>query len=210
MAANAAFSDILAAPSRPLPPSLSVGIAADGLNHQTAGSSTGSRHVNLEEPDRDLDEDSGADLLEEYEASADRECVPSKCLFCNQDNSDIASNVGHMRRAHGFVIPEEDRLVVEIETLIAYFHLVIFGYCECLYCGSQRHTGEGAQQHMIGKGHCKFDLYNEDSEFRDFYDFGSYDEGDDVEVGSDSEDGQALEEEADGAKGAGSSKLTQV
>ncbi|KAM5347163.1 hypothetical protein ACJ41O_010168 [Fusarium nematophilum] len=63
---------------------------------------------------------------------------------------------------------------------------------------------------MVSKGHCKFDLYDEDSEFRDFYDFSSDDKGGDDEVGDDSKDGQDLEEEADGAKGAGPSKFSQV
>ncbi|KAJ3531378.1 hypothetical protein NM208_g8905 [Fusarium decemcellulare] len=70
----------------------------------------------------------------------------------------VDSNVDHMRRAHSFVIAEKNRLVVEIETLLAYFHLAIFGYFECLYRGSQRHTAEAAQQHMVGKSHFKFDL----------------------------------------------------
>ncbi|KAJ4309005.1 hypothetical protein N0V84_011758 [Fusarium piperis] len=211
MTPNANVPDILAASSsQPVPSSSSSGIAADASHHQAAGSSTGPRDVNLEESDSDRDGDGSAGLLEEHEASADRECDPSKCLFCNEASSDIDSNVDHMRRAHGFIIPEKNRLVVEIETLLAYFHLVIFGYFECLYCGSQRHTAEAAQQHMVGKGHCKFDLYDEDSEFRDFYDFSSDHEGSDDEVGDDCEDGRDIEEEADGAKGAGPSKFGQL
>ncbi|KAJ3534725.1 hypothetical protein NM208_g7423 [Fusarium decemcellulare] len=101
-----------------------------------------------------------------------------------------------MRRAHSFVIAEKNRLVVEIETLLAYFHLAIFGYFECLYRGSQRHTAEAAQQHMVGKSHFKFDLSDH--------------EGSDDEVGDDGEDGRDIEEEADGAKGAGPSKFGQL
>lgn len=40
------------------------------------------------------------------------------------------------------------------------------------------------QQHMAGKGHCKFDLGKEDSEFHDFYDFSCGDnrDGDEPEM----------------------------
>ncbi|KAF4462075.1 c2h2 finger domain containing [Fusarium albosuccineum] len=120
------------------------------LHHQAAGSSTGSRDVNLEESDSDRDGDGGAGLLEEHEASADRECDLSKCHLCNEASSDVDSNVDHMRRAHSFVIPEKNRRVVEIETLLAYFHL--------------RHTAEAAQQHMVGKSHFKFDLSEEEAD----------------------------------------------
>ncbi|KAF7553681.1 hypothetical protein G7Z17_g3459 [Cylindrodendrum hubeiense] len=192
------ISSILAASlSQPVP---------SPLSHDAGQFSAGFHCVNPEDPDSDRDEDVGTGLDEEHEPSVDRECDPTQCLFCNQVNSDVHSNVAHMRQAHGFVIPEINRLVVAIETLLAYFHLVIFGYFECLYCGSQRRTAEAAQHHMSGKGHCKFDLYNEDSEFRDFYDFGSDLEGGD-EVGDVSEDDQAVGEAVhdDDAKGAGPS-----
>ncbi|OKL55517.1 hypothetical protein UA08_09205 [Talaromyces atroroseus] len=52
-----------------------------------------------------------------------------------------------------------------------YLHLVIFGYRECIQCGTERATIQAVQQHMIGKGHCKFDVSEEDSEFAEFYDF---------------------------------------
>ncbi len=32
---------------------------------------------------------------------------------------------------------------------------------------------EAVQQHMLGKGHCRFDIEDDESEYRDFYDFGS-------------------------------------
>lgn len=75
-----------------------------------------------------------------------------------------------MRLAHGFTIPDRQSLAVDDETLVAYLHLVIFGYHECLLCGSVRPSREAAQQHMTGKNHCRFDLSSEKSEYRDFYD----------------------------------------
>ncbi|KAK3680999.1 c2h2 finger domain-containing protein [Podospora appendiculata] len=108
----------------------------------------------------------------------------SQCLFCNTVNSDVNDNLEHMLKTHGLFIPDKDRLVVDIETLITYFHLVIFGDFECLYCSTQRSTAQAAQQHMMGKGHCKFDLSDEDSEFRNFYDHVSS-EGEDDDDDSD-------------------------
>lgn len=96
----------------------------------------------------------------------------SQCLFCNQDNINLDLNLEHMSKAHGLRI-DAAHLLVDIETLLAYLHFVISDYYECLYCGSQRSTRQAAQQHMMGKGHCRFDLMDEDAEIRDFYDSSS-------------------------------------
>ncbi|KAH7150382.1 c2h2 finger domain-containing protein [Dactylonectria estremocensis] len=129
--------------------------------------------------------------------SADRDFDPSQCLFCNNSSLDLDNNLAHMLKTHGLFIPEKDRLVVDMETFITYLHLVIFGYFECLCCGSQRYSAEAVQQHMTGKGHCKFNLYEEGSEFRDFYNFHSG-------SGSDSEDTGESQSRQEGAeKGVG-------
>ncbi|KAM0810355.1 putative C2H2 type zinc-finger-domain-containing protein [Seiridium cardinale] len=100
---------------------------------------------------------------------------PAQCLFCASSSAGLEANLEHMLQKHGLFIPDTSRLIVDLETLIKYFHLVIYGYFECLFCGSQRHSAEAARQHMTGKGHCKIDILREDSEFRDFYDFDSDD-----------------------------------
>ncbi|KAH7134212.1 c2h2 finger domain-containing protein [Dactylonectria macrodidyma] len=138
-------------------------------------------------------------LREEEIISADRDFDPSQCLFCNCSSLDLDDNLTHMLKTHGLFIPEKERLVVDIETFIAYLHLVIFGYFECLYCGSQRYSAEAAQQHMTGKGHCKFNLYEEESEFRDFYDLSSG-PGSDAEDSDRSQGGQDEREEDVGAR----------
>ncbi|EFX00787.1 c2h2 finger domain containing protein [Grosmannia clavigera kw1407] len=107
----------------------------------------------------------------------------SRCLFCNQMSASIDDNLDHMQKAHGLFIPNREHLVVDVETLLAYFDLIISGYMECLYCGSERNTVDAVQQHMRGKAHCRFDLEGEDSEFRDLYDFSSY-EQDNIADGS--------------------------
>ncbi|KAK7924448.1 TRI15 [Apiospora marii] len=97
--------------------------------------------------------------------------IPECCLFCNEQLADIESNRLHMQTAHGLFIPSRDRLLVDVETLFDYLHLVIFGYSECISCGTRRNTPSAAQQHMTGKNHCRFDISAEGSEFADFYDF---------------------------------------
>ncbi|EQL03599.1 c2h2 finger domain containing protein [Ophiocordyceps sinensis CO18] len=96
---------------------------------------------------------------------------PAQCLFCSHRSPGLDENMDHMLKKHSLVVPDPDRLAVDLETLIEYFHLVVHGYFECLFCGSQRRNIEAAQQHMIGKGHCKIDISSQASEYRDFYEF---------------------------------------
>ncbi|GKT42869.1 core trichothecene cluster (CTC) protein 15 [Colletotrichum spaethianum] len=79
--------------------------------------------------------------------------------------------MSHMQKRHGLFVPSPNNLIVDLETLFGYFHLVIFDYAECLFCGSARKSPQAAQQHMTGKGHCRIDITKDESEFRDFYDF---------------------------------------
>jgi C2H2 type zinc-finger (2 copies) len=61
---------------------------------------------------------------------------PAECLFYNYINSSLDDNLAYMLRMHGLFISDENRLMLDVETLIAYCHLIIFGYFECLYCGT--------------------------------------------------------------------------
>ncbi|KFY75428.1 hypothetical protein V499_04595 [Pseudogymnoascus sp. VKM F-103] len=120
----------------------------------------------------------GLSLLSVNDDSADRQKSDiqfdhTQCLFCKHSSIELDENLEHMLKRHGLFIPHTSHLVVDIETLAEYLHLLIFVYFECLYCGSQRSSAQAAQQHMMGKGHCKIDILSEDSEFRDFYDFHS-------------------------------------
>jgi pre-60S factor REI1 len=104
----------------------------------------------------------------------DYEFDESQCLFCNQTSSGLDENSAHMLKAHGLYV-DPAHLLVDIGTLLAYFHFIISGRYECLYCGTQRNTREAVQQHMMAKGHCKYDITAEDSELREFYEFPSSD-----------------------------------
>ncbi|KAK7951087.1 uncharacterized protein PG986_006815 [Apiospora aurea] len=111
--------------------------------------------------------------------------APERCLFCNTQLDNLEANRLHMQTAHGLFVPSRDRLLVDLETLFDYLHLVIFGYNECISCGTKRSSPVAAQQHMLGKNHCRFNIDGEGSEFADFYDFS--DSGDGSEGDEDDE-----------------------
>lgn len=97
-----------------------------------------------------------------------------------------------MSRSHSLFIPAAIdngslALAVDPETLVRYMHLVVHTYHECLLCHTQRQSARAVQQHMTGKGHCRVDLEDGGSEFRDFYESpGGGDEGE----GGSSDDGE--------------------
>ncbi|OHW99233.1 pre-60s factor [Colletotrichum incanum] len=97
--------------------------------------------------------------------------TPGQCLFCPKPSTSFTDSVLHMQKSHGLFVPHQQQLAVELETLFKYLHLVIFGYRECIQCGTERATVQAVQQHMTGKGHCKFDISEQDSEFAEFYNF---------------------------------------
>lgn len=71
----------------------------------------------------------------------------------------------HMAAAHGFSVPFQEFLAVDLETVIWFLHFVIYGYRECTSCGIRRSTVEGIQHHMVAKGHCRFDISADTEEF---------------------------------------------
>ncbi|KLU91663.1 hypothetical protein MAPG_10181 [Magnaporthiopsis poae ATCC 64411] len=113
-----------------------------------------------------------------------------QCLFCNKLNGSLEANVAHMQTAHSLFIADRERLAVDLETLLAYLHLVIVGYNECICCGTQRNTTQAVQQHMLGKGHCRFDIESSDSEYADFYNLSESEAG--SEEGDDEDDTTAF------------------
>lgn len=97
--------------------------------------------------------------------------TPGQCLLCPSSSPSFSDSIAHMQKSHSLFIPHQEHLAVDLETLIRYLHLVIFGYRECIQCGTERATVQAVQQHMLGKGHCRFDITEEDSEYAEFYDF---------------------------------------
>lgn len=126
----------------------------------------------------------GSDAADQ-EAGSELSFTPTQCLFCSTTSADFGSNLSHMSRSHSLFIPAAIdngslALAVDLETLVRYMHLVISTYNECLFCHTQRQSARAVQQHMTGKGHCRVDLEDDESEFRDFYEAprGGKDEGD--------------------------------
>ncbi|KAK3356568.1 C2H2 type zinc-finger-domain-containing protein [Lasiosphaeria hispida] len=164
-----------------------------------ASAFSASATLGLETRSIDLDQDSSSSSDESGDTpdSEDApEFIAEQCLFCNHVSDSFDDNVLHMQKFHGLFINNLDRLVVDLETLARYLHLIIFGYHECLYCHSRRRTVEAAQQHMLGKGHCSIDIQNPDSEYRDFFDFTTENTGDE---GSGSRAGNAAPSASEGS-----------
>ncbi|KAM3485851.1 hypothetical protein MY8738_000871 [Beauveria namnaoensis] len=90
---------------------------------------------------------------------------PHQCLFCSTRSTSLHDSLQHMTRTHSFTIPYQEYLTVNVETVVAYMHLVIHGYRECIQCGCRRRTVEGIQHHMAAKGHCRFDIAADMEEF---------------------------------------------
>lgn len=99
---------------------------------------------------------------------SDEEFDDSQCLFCDRSNADLNRNLEHMSKAHGLHIDLTD-LLVDVESLLRFIHLLIFECHECIYCGTKRSTRQAVQQHMTAKGHCKYDVADENSELYDFF-----------------------------------------
>jgi pre-60S factor REI1 len=110
---------------------------------------------------------------------------PAQCLFCDLESPSLDENLRHMSDAHSFPIPSADRLT-DASSFLQYLHTLISVFHECLFCHQERSMTSAVQNHMRGKGHCKLDLEDEESELWEFYDFQSDSEeceGEDTQVG---------------------------
>lgn len=111
------------------------------------------------------DEDDDDDERDTDEEPTAPEFVPGECLFCSQNCGSLDDNLKHMATAHGFSIPFQEFLAVDLETVVWYVHFVIYGYKECISCSLRKSTVEGVQHHMAAKGHCRFDVSEDTQEF---------------------------------------------
>ncbi|KAI0115379.1 C2H2 type zinc-finger-domain-containing protein [Daldinia grandis] len=121
------------------------------------------------EQDQDVasgtEDETEGELEDELEEPSAPDFDPGSCLFCAQESDILDDNMAHMAATHGFNVPFQEFLAVDLETVVEYLHFVIFGYQECICCGTRRSTVEGVQQHMVAKGHCRFDVSTETEEF---------------------------------------------
>ena len=114
------------------------------------------------------DDDDDDDVQEVDDGNPDLpEFALQNCIFCPQKCQDLTACLMHMAKSHSFLVPHQDALIVDQETLLWYLHLVVSQYHECILCQSHRSTTEGLQQHMVAKGHCRMEI---SGEYADFYD----------------------------------------
>jgi pre-60S factor REI1 len=113
----------------------------------------------------DDDKDEGHSSGSERSEKDIVEFKAEQCLFCSHTSKDFDANLAHMAQAHSLVVPFQSLLAVDLQTLVWYLHMVIFSYRECICCGKRRRTTEAVQQHMISRGHCRFDIDDDMSEF---------------------------------------------
>ena len=106
-------------------------------------------------------------LANEGEQSAS----PFLCLFCSKvfpsDDAGLATNLEHMRIAHGMFIPNPETLT-DMQSFIGYLATEVRGWHECLYCGATKSSTLSIQSHMRDKGHCLLNLDRE-PELLDFW-----------------------------------------
>ncbi|KAH6636053.1 C2H2 type zinc-finger-domain-containing protein [Chaetomium tenue] len=131
----------------------------------TQGGKSSSRSGSPTAEEESYDEESESDTSSDEKDAF--EFVAEECLFCNQTSKDLDENLSHMHQAHSLVIPFQSLLVVDLQTLIWFLHMVIFSYRECICCGKRRRTIEAVQQHMTSMGHCRFNVTEEMAGFYD-------------------------------------------
>lgn len=117
--------------------------------------------------DEEEDEDMESDIKKD-------EFLPSRCLFCKTDSTDIHTNVDHMRIDHGMFIPEQ-KYLADLDGLVNYLYRKITENFECLYCHAIKNDAQAIQTHMRDKSHCMiaFESEEEQVEIGQYYDFRS-------------------------------------
>jgi pre-60S factor REI1 len=142
-------------------------------NNVAAPSSSRQRRDDVEYDHVEDDEEDSQEDDVDYESDSDEDDLavpdfdPGECLFCTRihDPSSLESNMAHMASAHGFSIPFQDFLAADRQTVLRFLHFVIQAYRECICCSTRRATVEGVRQHMLAKGHCRFDVGPDTEEF---------------------------------------------
>lgn len=132
--------------------------------------STSSRNSSGNSSDEEISDNEG-----EQSAS------PFQCLFCSQgfasDDAGFATNLEHMRTAHGMSIPDPE-MVIDMQSFVGYLALEVRTWHECLYCGATKPSTMSIQSHMKDKGHCLLNLDRE-PELLDFWESPRWVDGDD-------------------------------
>jgi len=115
--------------------------------------------------------------VSESSAAAEPEEVPSRdrhddvevtalhCFFSGQGFNDIETNLAHMEKSYGFVIPQKSKCT-DLPGLMAYLARKVNG-CLSLFDNRVFDSLTAARMHMIDTGRCRIQL---DEEYAEFYD----------------------------------------
>ncbi|KAI9485025.1 C2H2 type zinc-finger-domain-containing protein [Zychaea mexicana] len=144
------------------------------------------KHRELEEQAELIDEDNEEE--EEHGHSDEKRETHNKtaienseheCLFCPNISNDFDGNMDHMKKAHGFFLPDAEYLQ-NTKGLIGYLANKVNGAI-CLYCngrGKEWKSLDAVRAHMVDVGHCKmaYDESEAPEELLKYYDFGDLDQ----------------------------------
>ena len=90
-------------------------------------------------------------------------------LFSSHESADLASNLAHMARAHGFFVPWIE-YCVDVPGLIKYLQEKVYVANMDLVKEKPFHSVEAVQAHMRDKSLCRFELEGNEDEYEAFYD----------------------------------------
>ncbi|WVQ78245.1 hypothetical protein IAT38_000328 [Cryptococcus sp. DSM 104549] len=171
----------------------------EGVGAEAEAESSGSAsEMEVDSGDEDEDDEEGD--FETKMANLRRKIKPADCLFCPHHFGSVDENISHMRKSHGFFIPDQD-ILIDLPGLLSYLGEKVALANLCLWCpngGKEFGSLEAVRSHMTDKNHCKlaYETDEDRAELADFYDFrGDSEEGegwedmeeDGGEVGSDDE-----------------------
>lgn len=111
-------------------------------------------------------------------ASSTRIDPSTTCLFCGLNSfKSLDDSIEHMRKSHGFFLPEKDYLI-DLKGLLGYLADKVSVGNICLYCNGKGKSFQdlnSVRKHMLDKSHCKiaYDYEEDRLELSDFYDFSS-------------------------------------
>ena len=131
-------------------------------------------------------------------------------LFSSHESADLASNLAHMARAHGFFVPWIE-YCVDVPGLIKYLQEKVYVANMDLVKEKPFHSVEAVQAHMRDKSLCRFELEGNEDEYEAFYDLDALAAGsplwdvveEEVDDDEDWEDMDEEDEEAAAAAGGG-------
>jgi len=86
--------------------------------------------------------------------SSTTQSVKHCCLFCSNVFCNLYSNLDHMQKIHGFILPGPNQLKNRGGLLKLLSDIIQVDH-SCIYCNKSFRSAESAQNHMVSLNHCK-------------------------------------------------------